>query len=85
MLEQSLLFTGCSRIQFFNSPSALHLTVQPLCVLRDFMPRHWSPSASHLTLLSVSENFPRGGKYPKNVPLSTFLAYSEPVKSIVLG
>ena len=56
MLEQPLLSTGCSNIQFFNSPPFLEhsqaargtkeLTVQPLCDLQGAMPRHWSPSAS---------------------------------------
>ena len=75
MLEQPLLFTGFS-IQFFNSPTSpniaisdtfgtLPLTVQCLCDLRDTMSCHWSPSTSYLT-------FPRGGKYPIDVPLPTF-------------
>ena len=61
MLQQPLDFTGCSSIQFLNSPPSpdtvseaardyLPLTVQRLCDLRDAMPRHWSPSASHPTL-----------------------------------
>ena len=58
MLEQPLVFTGCSSIQFFNLPSSptavsqgawcnLPLTVQHLCDLWDAMPLHWSPSAFH--------------------------------------
>ena len=46
MLEQLLVFTGCSRIQFFSSPLSLNtdseaargslpLTVQHMCELRD--------------------------------------------------
>ena len=61
MLEQPLDFTGCSSIQFLNSPHSpntvsevaqgyLPLTVQPLCDLQDAMPRHRSPSATHPTL-----------------------------------
>ena len=84
MLEQ--LFTGCSSIQFFNSPSFLNtvsqdtfgtqpLTVQYLCDLRDAMPRHCSPNTSHPTLPREAKDFPMGGKYPKDVPLATFLAY----------
>ena len=60
MLEQPLLFTAYSSIQFFNSllfPNrvsyatlgSLHITVQTLCDLRDAMPCHWSASASHQT------------------------------------
>ena len=58
MLEQPLVFTGCSSIQFFNSPpfpntvseaaqSSLLLTVPHRCDLQDTMPRHSSPNASH--------------------------------------
>ena len=53
----------------------IHLTVQPLYNLQDAMLRYWSPSASHPTLPREAEDFPRGGKYPKDVPLPTFLAY----------
>ena len=55
MLDQLYLFTGCSSIQFFNSPpfpnrvsqgtfGTLPLTMKYLCDLRDAIPRHWSPS-----------------------------------------
>ena len=58
MLEQPLDFTGCSSIQFFNSPPSPNtvseaargtfpLTVQHLCDLREPMTLHWSASASH--------------------------------------
>ena len=59
MFVQPLVFTGCSTIQFFNSPPtspntvceaagrSLPLTVQLLCDLRDAMSFHWSLSASH--------------------------------------
>ena len=57
----------------------LPLTVQYLCDLWDVMPRHWSRSTSHLALLLEAENFPRGGKHPKDEPLPTFLAYLQPV------
>ena len=51
--------TGCLNIQFFDSPPFSHTvsqatfgyllhTGQDLCVLRDAMPHHWSPSASPL-------------------------------------
>ena len=66
MLEKTLVFTGCSSIQFFNSlPSlntvneaalcSLPLTVQPLRDLMGATPHHWSPSASHLNP-SISSN-----------------------------
>ena len=52
MLEQPLDFTGCSSIQFFNSPPSPNtvseaargtfpLTVQHLCDLREPMTLHW--------------------------------------------
>ena len=62
----------------------LSLTAQHLCDFQDIMPHHWSPHTSHLTLPREAEDFPRGGKYPKDVPLSTFLAYLQPVKPIIL-
>ena len=60
MPEQFFVFTGCSTIQFFNSPpypntiskathDSLQLTVQCLCDLWDAMLLHWSPSTSHLS------------------------------------
>ena len=68
MLEQPLDFTGCSSIQFFNSPPSpnqvsqaargyLPLTVQRLCDLRETMPRHWSASASHPTFSQGGRGF----------------------------
>ena len=82
MLEQPLLFTSCSSIQFFNSPRFpkdsqlchLHLNVQPLYHFWDAIPGHWSPSGSHPTLPKEVEDFPRGGNYPRDTPLPTFLA-----------
>ena len=62
MLEQRLLFTGFSSIQFFNLTffsnavsytklGSLYLTMQLLCDLRDTLPPHWPPSAlSTLTM-----------------------------------
>ena len=55
--------------------SSLHFTVQYLCDLRYTMPCHWSPSTSHPTLPREAGDFPSSGKYPKDVPLPTFLAY----------
>ena len=90
MLEQPFFFTGCSSIQFFNSPPFSHtisqntfgtlaLTVQYLCDLQDARPCHWSPSTSHPTHPREAEDFPtRGGKYPKDLPLPTLLAYLQP-------
>ena len=59
-LGNPYFLTGCLSIQFFDSlpfpPTVsqttfgyLLLTVQYLCNLRDAMPRHWSPDASHPT------------------------------------
>ena len=48
------------------------------------MPCHWSPSASHPTLPREAENFSRGNKYPKDVPVPAFLAYLQPVYSLIL-
>ena len=84
MPEQSLLFTGCSSIQFFNSPpfpntvtqdtfGTLPLTVQYLCDLKDAMPHHCSLSTSNPTVPREVEDFPRDCKYPKDVSLPTFL------------
>ena len=53
--SSSLLFTTFSQTQ---SVGSLHLTVQPMCDLRDVVPRHWSPSASHPTLAQGSRAFP---------------------------
>ena len=61
MLEQPLLFTGWSSIQFFNyslsqtqsirtPQDTLSLTVHYLCDLQDAMSLHWSRIASHLAL-----------------------------------
>ena len=58
MLKQPLDFTDCSRTQFFNffpSPSTVSeaaqvnppVNVQHLCDVRNAIPFHWSPSASH--------------------------------------
>ena len=68
MLEQPLLFTGCSSIQLFKSPPfsstvsqntfcTLLLTVQYLSDLQDAMPGHWSPSTSHPTIPRETEDF----------------------------
>ena len=67
MLEQPLLFTGYSSIQFLNSPPFLNIVsrdtfgtlpfaVQYLCDLQGAMPLHWSPctSAHVLSLLATS-------------------------------
>ena len=78
MLKQLLLFTGCSRIQFVNSPpftntvsqdtfGTLKLTVQYSCDFWDTMPLHRSPSTSDSTLIQGSKDFSRGDKYPKDV------------------
>ena len=89
MLESLLLFTGCSSIQCFNSPSfpehiqdkfsTVLLPVKCLCNFLDAMPRYLSPSTSHPVLPREAEDFPRVGKNPKDVPLPTFLAYLQPV------
>ena len=57
----------------------LPLTGQYLCDLRDTMPCHWSPRLSTQPLPREAEDFPKGGKYPKDVHLPTFLAYLQPV------
>ena len=69
MHEQPLPFTGCLGIQFFDSTPFLNtfsyatfgflpLTVQHQCDLRDAIPRHWLPDASHPTLTQGSGGFP---------------------------
>ena len=52
----------------------LLLTVQYFGDLRDAIPCHCSPSTSHPALPREAEDFPAGGKYPKDGPLPTFLA-----------
>ena len=48
----------------------------PGCDLRNAMPLHWSPTASHTQLLPrKTDDFPRGGKYPKVMLPSTYSAY----------
>ena len=63
----------------YPSLDTLSLTVQNLCDLQDAMLRHWSLSTYHPTLPRKAEIFPNGGKYPKDVPLLTFLAYLQPI------
>ena len=66
MLRQPLFFwSGCLNIQFFNS-----LT----CDLWDAMPRQ-RPLA---LIPSEAEDFPRGDKHFKHVPLPTYLICLSP-------
>ena len=51
----------------------LPLTVQHLCDLRDAMLLQWPPSTQPLP--REAGDFPTGEKYPKDVPLPTYLAY----------
>ena len=71
MLDKPLLFTGCSSIQFFNSPPfpykvsqdtfwTLPLTVPQFCDLQDAMLRYWSPNTSNPTPSREAEDFSRG-------------------------
>ena len=53
--------------------------ISVICLALLPMPCHWSPSASHPIIPREAEDFPRGGKYPKDMSLSTFLAYLKPV------
>ena len=62
-------------INLKNTFGTLPLTVQYLCDLQDAMPCHWSPSISHPVIPREGEDFPRGGKFPKDASLPTFLAY----------
>ena len=68
MLKQPLTFTGCSGIQFFNSP--FHL-----CDLRDAMPLHWLQVLPTQPIPRKTEDFHRSGKYFKHEPLFTYLIY----------
>ena len=81
MLEQPLLFTGCSSIQIFNSPPFLNtvsqdtfgnlaLTVQYLCDLRDGVPRDGQDVLPIQPFLA-KEDFLSGGKHFNHVPLLT--------------
>ena len=62
------------------TPEVTNLTSYNLCDLWDTMPCQRSP-LSFLTQLvpGEAEGFPRGGKYPKDLPLPTFLVYLRPV------
>ena len=55
----------------------IQLTVSYLCDLWNVMPCHWSKNTSHSTLLNKVEDFPRGGKYSKDVPQPTKIASSK--------
>ena len=87
MLEQSLLLTSqaasFSIHPFFPNTisqdtfGTLPLTVPYLCDLWNVMPCHWSKNTSHSTLLNKVEDFPRGGKYSKDVPQPTKIASSK--------
>ena len=86
MLQQPLLFTGCSSIQFFNSALSQTYLVRPhlvastsLCIL---CVTYWT--LCHVIGYQVlptqplsreAAGFPRGGKYFDHVPLLTQLIY----------
>ena len=91
-LTNPYVFIGCSSIQFFNSRlfcktvnqftfNTLPLTVQHLGNLWNTMPLHYMlchqlrPTP---LLPRQAEVFPGGEKYPKHVPLLTYLVYSSP-------
>lgn len=38
---------------------------------------HWTADTSYPILPREADNFPLGSKYPKHVPLSPYVAYSE--------
>ena len=91
MLEQPLLFTllgetGClsnlyyllaARASSFSNHSLSYHSLCSTCVI--YETRHWSPSTSHPTIPGEAEDLARGGKYPKDMPVPTFLAYLQPV------
>ena len=79
LCNKKLIHTSFPNTVCQENFGALPLTVQYLCDLRDAMPHHWSPNTSHSTLLREAKDFPRGGKYSKNVPLPTLLVYLQPV------
>ena len=87
MLDEPLLFTGSSSIQFFNSPPFPNTVSQdtfgnlPLSVQYLFdLPCHVIGDQVLLTqpLLREAENFLRGGMYLKDLPLPTYLAWLQP-------
>ena len=89
MIEQPLLLTGWSSRFLIYDPlpntvsyatlGTLQLTVQSFCDIQDARPHQWSPSASQPTLSRKTEDILRSGRYPKDAPLPTFLAYLQPV------
>ena len=72
MLRQPLLFwSGCLSIQFFNSNTLVS-------DLRDAMPRQRSLYTYPTPIPKEAEDFPRGGKHFKHVPLPTYLICLSP-------
>ena len=90
MFYQPLLFTRCSSIQLFNSPSfpntvrqdtygTLSLTLRYFCY---FGMQSYSIDHQVLPIQLLpreAENFPRRSNYPKDMALPTFLAYFQSV------
>ena len=82
MLEPSSTFTCCSSIQFFNLhlfPNTLSEATNGILTLTVTygVPCH---SIGHEALPTQplpreAEDFPRGDKYPKDVPIPTYLNY----------
>ena len=89
MLEQPLIFTGCSNIQFLNSPpypNTVKKNVIPfpsLCstfVTCGTLYHSIGYKALFIQALPREvENFPRGGKYCKGMFLPTCLEYLQRV------
>ena len=84
MLEQPLVFSDCSRIQFLIHTLSPILSVKPplvtyhsLCSTHA-MPHYWSSGTSHQNLPREAEDFSRSGKYLKHLLLPKYLAYLQP-------
>ena len=83
-------FSFLIHLSFSNTVSQatfgyLPLAVQCLCDLRDIIPRHWSPGASHPAFIHGSGGFPWGNKYFKHVLLLTCLIYVSPKGVYMVG
>ena len=89
MLEQTLIFTGCSNIQFLNSPPFPNTVKKSLIpfpsLCRTFVTCGTLCHSIGYQVLPIQilarevEDFRRGGKYPKGKFLPICLEYSQSV------
>ena len=76
----TLISLFLSLIRHHPRPEVTTLISYKLCYLQDTLPCQKSPLSLPTKLVPrEAKEFPRGDKYPKDVPLHTFLAYLQPV------